>query len=232
MTDKKPKRLSRRFTDSWTRFALEFTAILVGVLVAFSLNSWGDRQQEKRLERFYIQELIDNLATDEAHLGQVIETQQRGRTTLDTLLQIMPEAAPEDTPAIDSLFASSRGNRTFFPAVGAYRAMISEGALNLISNKSLVTVLVELYEHYYVRLSYLGTVLDDETQRISWERRKFYSSYTDEFYDVEAIRSREMYSMNEHRYAYIGLYLGHARNTDDKIAEVRAALEQELRRIE
>ena len=76
--------------DNWLRFALQFTAILIGVLVAFSLNSWGDRQQEKRLERFYVQELIDNLAADEAQLGQVIEIQQRKQTTLDTL----PDHAP------------------------------------------------------------------------------------------------------------------------------------------
>jgi len=232
MTDKKPKRLSRRFTDNWLRFVLEFTAILVGVLVAFSLNSWRERSADKELERFYIQEIVSNLAADEAQLGQVIEIQQRKQTTLDTLLQIMPEATLEDKSAIDALFATTRRNPTFFPTVGAYRAMVSEGALNLISNKTLVTLLVELYEYYYVRLSHFGTVLDDETERITWERRKFYSLYIHEFYDVEAIRSREMYSLNEHRHAYIGLYLGHARNTYDKIAEVRAALEQELRRIE
>ena len=94
MTDKKPKRLSRRFTDNWPRFVLEFTAILVGVLLAFSLNSWRERSADKELERFYIQEIVSNLAADEAQLGQVIEIQQRKQTTLDTLLQIMPEATP------------------------------------------------------------------------------------------------------------------------------------------
>ena len=232
MIDKKPNRLLSRLAESGPRYVLQFTAILVGVLVAFSLNSWGDRQKEKRLERFYVQELISNLAADEEHLGRVIDEQQKKRTTLDTLLQIMPVAAPENKSAIDALYATTRGNNTFFPAVGAYRAMVSEGALNLISNKALVTSLVELYEYYYVRLSYLGTVLDNETERITWNRRKYYSLYTDEFYDLEAIRSREMFAMNEHGYAYIGLYLSHARPTYDKIAEMRAALEQELRRIE
>lgn len=232
MTDKKPKRLARRLTESWPRFALQFTAILVGVLVAFSLNNWGDRQKEKRLERFYVEELISNLNADVEHLNEIIEKQQTKQTTLDTLLQIMPTATLEDKPAIDALYATTRGNDTFFPAVGAYSAMISEGALNLLSNKSLVTSLVELYEYYYVRLSYLGTVLDGETERITWDRRKYYSLYVDEFYDVEAIRSREMYALNEHSYAYIGLYLGHARNTYEKITDVRDALEQELRRIE
>ena len=232
MTDKKSNRLFRRLVESGPRYLFQFVAILVGVLVAFSLNSWRDGQKEKRLERFYIQELISNLAADEEHLGRIIEEQQTKQTTLDMLLQIMPEAAPEDKPAIDALYATTRGNNTFFPAVGAYRAMVSEGALNLISNKPLVTMLVELYEHYYVRIAYLGTVLDNETERITWDRRHYYSLYTDEFYDMEAIRSRAMFSLNEHGYAYIGLYLGHARATYDKIAEVRAALEQELRRIE
>lgn len=213
-------------------FVLEFLVVVLGVLVAFWLSSWREEQKNEQLERFYLEELVQSLSLDQQQLRAVIEEQGHRRTLLDTLLQILPHAQYADKPHIDSLFAATRGNRTFFPAVGAYKAMVAEGSLHLISNKELVTSLVELYEYYYVRAIYLGTVLDKEVDRSNWERRDFFSLYDNEFYNLSAIRSKELRAIEAHRHAYIGVYLGHARKTLQKIEGVRAALKKELVRLE
>ena len=54
-------------------FVFEFLAIILGVLVAFSLSSWGDVRKEKKLEKFYLNELVKNLNLDQEQLKAVIE---------------------------------------------------------------------------------------------------------------------------------------------------------------
>jgi len=209
-------------------FVFEFLAIILGVLVAFWLSSWGDVRKEKKLEEFYLNELVKNLNLDQKQLKAVIENQANRAKILDGLLQIMPQTELKGKSQIDSTYTSARGNPTFFPATGAYKSMVSEGSLDLISNKELVTLLVELYEFYYVRSIYLGTVLDDEVERTTWETRKFYSLYDNEFNDLAAIKSHELRVIIGHRHAYIRLYLGHARETLEKVNSVKIALEKEL----
>lgn len=109
--------------------------------------------------------------------------------------------------------------------------MVAEGSLDLISNKELVTSLVELYEYYYVRAIYLGTVLDDEVDRSNWERKDWFSLYENKFYNLPTIRSKKLRALEEHRHAYIGVYLGHARKTLQKIEAVKTALERELNKL-
>ena len=92
-------------------------------------------------------------------------------------------------------------------------------------------MLVELYEFYYVRSIYLGTVLDDEVERTTWETRKFYSLYDNEFNDLAAIKSHELRVIIGHRHAYIKLYVGQARATLEKVNSVKIALEKELKQL-
>ncbi len=220
-----------RLFEKAAAFGLEFIVVISGVLAAFWLSSWVERQNEKEVVVFYLQELTDSLEMDRQQLDEVIREQENRRRVLDDLLRTMPEADSSNKHSIDSLFASIRGNRTFFPANGAYKALVAEGSLDLVSNKELVTSLVELYEYYYVRAVYLGTVLDGEAEKTNWERRKFFSMYDNKFHDLQAIRSKELRAIEEHRHAYIGVYLGHAADTSRKIAEVKALLESELQQL-
>ena len=89
---------------------------------------------------------------------------------------------------------------------------------------------MELYEHYYTRQVYLGTVLDEEVARVTWENRAFFSLYEGRFHSVEAIRSPQMRSLQEHRWGFITLYLQHAEQTAAKVREVQALLAEELQR--
>ncbi len=220
------------FRSKYGNYLVEFLAIIFGVLVGFALNSWREDKSDKKQERFYLQELSANLAADNNRLQIVIQNQQEILETLDILLTIMPEATESQKARIDSLFLISRNNETFFPTVGAYKAMVSEGALKLVSNKELLTSIVELYEFYYVRINYLGTVLDGVVEKITWERRKFYSLHKSAFLSMNAVRDPEVAAMLDQRFGFIGLYLSHAERTFRQIGRVQEALAEERSKLE
>ena len=209
---------------SFSQYIWQFLFVLTGVLIGFGLNNWGQYRNERKLEQFYLEELRRDLQLDQQQLESVMKDQGNRLQLIDTLMELMPKAQIQDKPTIDSLFGHMIGNSTFFPAVGAYKAMISEGTLHLIQDKELVTALVELYEHNYTRIIYVGEVLDDEIERENWERRKFYSLYQQQFYDIESITSRDMYAIQDLRQAYISLYMGMAQATYEKLIAVREKL--------
>ncbi len=204
----------------------EFMTVLLSVLIAFALNNWAAKQKDLKLEKFYLSEFRKNLTSDLDNLNATIEDQTNRIAMLQEIIRILPRSGPADKPHIDSLFRAKVGNTTFFPIEGAYKSMVSEGSLDLISDKALLTAIVELYENYYQRIIYLGKVLDEQTEKSAWEEQKFFSFFHMKLQDWTDTRDKELLTLQEHRFIFIQLYLDFAHKTLSKIKDLETALDK------
>lgn len=204
----------------------EFMTVLLSVLIAFALNNWSANQKDRKLEQFYLSEFRKNLSSDLENLNGTIVDQTSRVGMLQEIIRVLPASGPADRTYIDSLFRAKVGNTTFFPIEGAYKSMVAEGSLDLISDKALLTAIVELYENYYQRIIYLGKVLDEQTEKSAWEEQKFFSFFHMKLQDWTDTRDKELLTLQEHRFIFIQLYLEFAHKTLAKIKDLQAALEQ------
>lgn len=60
-----------RGTDWWAVF-IEIAIVVLGILIAFQLDAWGDRRAERRAERVLLQRLAEETRNDIAVLDNVI----------------------------------------------------------------------------------------------------------------------------------------------------------------
>lgn len=200
-------------------FMMEIFAVIIGVLIAFYFDNLNDEIKDDELRQFYHSELRLNLENDRKQLDYVIESQSNNLTILH---QILTEQI--NMKNIDSLFAKTISNETFYPTMGAYRAMVAEGSLSLIEDKRVTSAIVDLYEFNYERAVYLGTVLDTEVARFVWEIKADYSLIFSKFRNKNRINTALFKSLIEHRIAYIQLYVEHVKKTRDKIDKVLTIL--------
>lgn len=205
-------------------FYLEILAVIIGVLIAFWVDSLGEHNNKNTLRKFYHEELRENLKKDLAQLNLVIKSQQNNQKTI---LDFINKLSSKEHQNLDELFSKTITNETFYPTMGAYRAMIAEGSLSLIINKNVTSAIVDLYEFNYERSIYLGSVLDTEIARMMWEVKEFYSLSDLKFYDIDELNIRKMKSLLDHRLAYIGLYLNQVEQTFAKIQSTIKILENE-----
>lgn len=197
----------------WKSFTLEIFAIIFGILIAFGVENFSEESKEAKIREFYFSELLVNLEKDVIQIQNVLAEQSEIMTIISNFQERFELMGKENA---EKLFAKTISNTSFFPTMGAYRAMVSEGSLHLINDKKVTSSLVELYEFNYERAVYLGSVLDTEVARIMWDLKKYYSLVENKFFSSKDVKSREFKALLEHRMAYINLYLSHLEKTQER----------------
>ena len=67
------KKIAKHFKKNWYRYGLETLVVVIGVLVAFSLNNWNEGRKQKELEIVTLEEFTNALSQDSTLLNEAIE---------------------------------------------------------------------------------------------------------------------------------------------------------------
>jgi hypothetical protein len=165
--------MEKNKTGKYFKYAVgEIVLVVIGILIALSINNWNEERKNKIKESVYLQGIKSDLALDVKYIQFLIprnNTRTQNYATLDSLVKLKSNKIFEID--FSEIFSLSRQIGTFYPRVGSYSSLISENSAGLISNKELLMKLKSIYEINYVRASSLGQELDDISTKIKWERR-------------------------------------------------------------
>jgi len=122
----------------------ELTIIIVGVLIAFQVESWRDAQGARRSEQVQLAALISDFEETQSRIDEVIRSQRGTLAAIDQVLLI--SSGQVDEPASDSMRVLFAKLFTFYrlePVTGAYDALVSSGNLGLLRNAELRSELAD-----------------------------------------------------------------------------------------
>jgi len=135
-------------TGKYLKYAIgEIILVVIGILIALSINNWNNQRIERKLESSILQEIISNLDFDLEHIEEQIRWDERhGKHN-----QIIYEHLRDKTPITDSLkysYAYLYGYGNFLPMTVVFENLKSEG-VNIIKNEDLRREISKLYNYYY-----------------------------------------------------------------------------------
>lgn len=125
----------RHLLRTWIR---EFVVIVLGVLVALSVDDWNQGRLERQRERVDLRQLLVTTRENESRIGDALAADSGALAASSRLLAVL--ASPEPLPPPDSLTAwrtEAFRFSVFFPMTGTYTAIARTGDLSLIRNDSL-----------------------------------------------------------------------------------------------
>ena len=73
------RKIRRKFADNnqffkYSRYAIgEIVLVVVGILIAISINNWNEQVKENKIEHKYLERLVMDLAVDSSYYEQKIE---------------------------------------------------------------------------------------------------------------------------------------------------------------
>lgn len=199
---------------NWKYAFGEIAIVIIGITIAFMLNSWAAKHQDRTLAKQYLENLKVDLESDAQSLERNIAKIQQSLG----INQKITTALRQNTAARDSLamlyFGELNKDYLFFPITSTFEALKYSGDLKLIRNFQLRTDIVKHYSLYELvgraRLKY-ENVHTSYTARIMMEEVDFKNMFRYQdfsFFDHPVIQN-SLYSnygilnqmLNDHKLA-------------------------------
>ena len=140
-------------TGRYLKYAIgEIFLVVIGILIALSINDWSDRKKDSNFEHKMLQQIETALSADINYFNRMISRLSR----LDTATQVMTDLIQQKATFLDSMYDQRvrwYGLRTgivYNYNRGPYDALKSSG-IDKISNNSLRNNLVQLYDFEFPR---------------------------------------------------------------------------------
>ena len=149
--------MEKNKTGKYLKYAIgEIVLVVIGILIALSINNWNEEKKLWKLERTYLLGILDDLKTDTTKINNVVipyflddhKVNHRYLDSLDTHNLLTNESLVEKVVAPYSM---SNSGLSFHPTYGTYNEIISQGNSGLIKDKELFNAIQELYEVDYKR---------------------------------------------------------------------------------
>ncbi len=127
----------------------EIVLVVIGILIALSINNWNNELNRKNTEKVIIEQLIADLTKSQIELKEIKESIERQAKASAIVCHAFYK---KDLPN-DSIYEYMRlplGTATFSPTLGTARSIINSGNLTLIKSEDLknkITAYVEVVEY-------------------------------------------------------------------------------------
>jgi hypothetical protein len=123
---------------AWKRLTIEATAIVVSILLAFSIDAWWSNLQEREAEDIALRSLRDDFESSRIELADRIQTVQGSRIHFQTF----QSASLEDLGTLqqsvaEQMLASLHTGGTFDAYLGTLDAIAADGRLALIRDSGI-----------------------------------------------------------------------------------------------
>ena len=130
-------------TLPWKRLLAEAVAIVLSILLAFSIDAWWDNRSDRHAEQLLLQRLKADF-TDIQSAILMIEAEHRETSAACIALMSVPDGASiPSTPEYDRMVALVfLTSRTFNPGTGAVAAFLNSEGAKLVDNQSLADLLL------------------------------------------------------------------------------------------
>jgi len=142
--------------QDWFIVLIELLVVVVGLMMAFQLDRWWEDIGDKKLERVYIQRLIDDIESDIPKLESAIRLADMRKDYAELLMDVAGNPAVAAQQPASFLVAVDQASFTFSPALrkATYDDLRSTGNMRLIRDPEIKTRLHDYYSFDETQLQF------------------------------------------------------------------------------
>jgi hypothetical protein len=123
----------------WKRIAVEATAIVISILLAFAIDAWWAEKKERDVEHRTLQALRSDLIASNEELDRLLQGLANARTNFARFQSATPaELIKIDPEAVRPIVISLVTPASFNPITATHDALSNDGRLGLISDPELL----------------------------------------------------------------------------------------------
>ncbi|MDU8886547.1 DUF6090 family protein [Yeosuana sp. MJ-SS3] len=127
----------------------EIILVVIGILIALSVNNWNQENKDRRLGNDYLLRIHHDLVQDTTAFRNIITQNNALREDIKKALVTLYNGVDdiEQVKYISEVYDKAL-DQVFTPNDNTYRGMVSSGTLGLIYNLELKESIIDLYSDY------------------------------------------------------------------------------------
>lgn len=143
------KLISNNKVATYLLYAIgEILLVVIGILIAVSIDNWNEDRKERIKEIHYLTNIKSDLQKDLISLKELIDFRVEKQKACAIILEKMESTLFDNIDTITYHVVVALGERKFKPNNTTFSELSNSGNLNLITNDSIKTLLLELTNHY------------------------------------------------------------------------------------
>ncbi len=141
----------------------EIILVVIGILIALSINNWQKEKENIKLEKRYIEDLINDLKKDSTNLNQLYKEAYLVAYAKDSIYKVLNEPDYQLDSLSEYFQRQWEPYRMFSPSTSTIDEMRSTSHLEIIRNEILRKQIISIYYEYDLFLQ--DEILFRETTR-------------------------------------------------------------------
>jgi hypothetical protein len=126
---------------TWSWILAETGIVVVGILIAFSLNSWWEGRAAAEREQAHLSALRADFVQNAARLHALARSQEGVSRASGELLHVATGHAAAKPDSVERLMSEVFSSDQFDPVMGAYENLVNSGGLTQIRDAELRSAL-------------------------------------------------------------------------------------------
>ena len=131
---------------NWLNHFLEFLTVLIGILIAFQLNTWSTRKTQKQTIDTHLVQIVDETIFNKNSITSSINLIKTNLQIIDELFQIV--SSHENINKADSLSLKLLDFGGLYIRKNAYQSLIESGDIRFMKRFEDKQRIINLYEYY------------------------------------------------------------------------------------
>ena len=131
----------------WFGVVVEFSVVVLGILIAFQVTEWNGERQERARERHYLARIAAEFDGNVAAIEHAIELAKKRGALVDLMVRVVDDPAPVAAEPGRFLHAVEVGGYTFKPPIGSqtFDEIKAAGDLRVLRDERLRVDLMRFY---------------------------------------------------------------------------------------
>ncbi len=117
---------------NWKYALGEIIIVSIGILIAFSINTWSTSLSKNNVRKEYKASLIADLNQNISNLDRIIDSQQTKVINLNKAVDRI-ESESYDLNTLAEILFRERKSPTFFPIKGTFKSLVAHGDIELFN---------------------------------------------------------------------------------------------------
>lgn len=150
------KKFSLNFSIDWKSKIIDLLIVIIGISIAFKLNTWNDSIKAKLEAQEYLESFYEENNLNLENLKDALEFSNSNKKDIDTLKQILLSRNYTDK-RIKPLIGSMMTMTNFSPSTATMENISASGEFELIKDLDLRKKIIDTYNTYEttIKLEYL-----------------------------------------------------------------------------